>query len=429
MKEDSGTQIAEIDAHVGRVTAGLDTTLIALNDRMAGLDSRFESIDDRMEAVRQEMNQIDSEELDELKEKMSTAIGEAVLVRIEMERLEKSLAERFDNVALRVTDVETQLADATVDVSTAVQLERLEELERAVIEIDPTKFVTRSEFQRTGTGCDRAHRSTRRRWSTENQDDGRNETMALRKPKADEGSLAAVSERPGGETTGRRASRSASRSVRALCSPATSTVSGWRRRSRRRNGDLAEFGQLLLTKHGVGRAEYARALATACGIPLGDTRATEINPELAQRIDERLAAQVLPGPDRREGRQAHRVLGRSGQGPPRRRRGRRRPEVRVVGHRPQDGQSFIEQIWRSDADIGRLVATFQATDSQIERAEEANEVNLDDQAPVVQLVNRIVRPGAPRPRPSATSTSSRSTTTCASGSASTASSSRRSTSR
>jgi hypothetical protein len=101
--------------------------------------------------MREEMSQIDSEQIDELKEKMSTAIGEAVLVRIEMERLDKSLAERFDKVALRVTDVETQIADATADVSTAVQLERLEELERAVMEIDPTKFVTRSEFQTTGS--------------------------------------------------------------------------------------------------------------------------------------------------------------------------------------------------------------------------------------------------------------------------------------
>jgi hypothetical protein len=69
------------------------------------------------------------------------------LVRIEMERLDTAVTERLDAVALRVTDVETQLVDATADVSTAVQLERLEELERAVIEIDPTKFVTRSEFQ------------------------------------------------------------------------------------------------------------------------------------------------------------------------------------------------------------------------------------------------------------------------------------------
>jgi chaperonin cofactor prefoldin len=150
VKEDAGTRIAEIDAHVGRVTAGLDTTLTALNDRMSDLDGRFDAIDDRLATLRDEMSQLDSSELDELKEKLSTAIGEAVLVRIDMERLEKSLAERFDTVALRVTDVESQLADTAADVGAAVQLERLEELERAVIEIDPSKFVTRSELQGTG---------------------------------------------------------------------------------------------------------------------------------------------------------------------------------------------------------------------------------------------------------------------------------------
>ena len=147
VKEDAGTRIAEIDAHVGRVSAGLDTTLTALNDRMSGLDGRFDAIDDRLATLRDEMSQLDSKEFDELKEKLSTAIGEAVLVRIDMERLEKSLAERFDTVALRVTDVESQLADTAADVGAAVQLERLEELERAVIEIDPTKFVTRSELE------------------------------------------------------------------------------------------------------------------------------------------------------------------------------------------------------------------------------------------------------------------------------------------
>ncbi len=150
VKEDAGTRIAEIDAHVGRVTAGLDTTLTALNDRMSGLDGRFDAIDDRLATLRDEMSQLDSSEIDELKEKLSTAIGEAVLVRIDMERLEKSLAERFDTVALRVTDVESQLADTAADVGAAVQLERLEELERAVIEIDPTKFVTRSELESAG---------------------------------------------------------------------------------------------------------------------------------------------------------------------------------------------------------------------------------------------------------------------------------------
>jgi type IV pilus assembly protein PilB len=69
-----------------------------------------------------------------------------------------------------------------------------------------------------------------------------------------------------------------------------------------------------------------------------------------------------------------------------------RPEVRVVRDcDPKTVTSYVEQIWRSDADIGRLVASFESSDAQVALAEEkASEVSLDDQAPVVQLVNRIV---------------------------------------
>jgi hypothetical protein len=44
-----------------------------------------------------------------------------------------------------MTDVETQVNDATMDVSTAIQLDRLEEIERSLLEIDPTKFVLKNE--------------------------------------------------------------------------------------------------------------------------------------------------------------------------------------------------------------------------------------------------------------------------------------------
>jgi hypothetical protein len=62
-----------------------------------------------------------------------------------MERLEKSVAERTDGLVVRMTDVETQLQDATMDVSTAVQLDRLEEIERSLLELDPSQFVRKSE--------------------------------------------------------------------------------------------------------------------------------------------------------------------------------------------------------------------------------------------------------------------------------------------
>ncbi len=142
MKEDAGQKIAEIDAHVGRVSAGLDDTMTVLNDRVAGLDDRFVEIGRRIDGVEESVQGIDQDALEELKEKMSTAAGEAMLVRIEMERLEKGVNERTDGLIVRLTEVETQLQDATMDVSTSVQLDRLEEIERALLEL-PNVFVQR----------------------------------------------------------------------------------------------------------------------------------------------------------------------------------------------------------------------------------------------------------------------------------------------
>jgi archaellum component FlaC len=145
MKEDAGTKIAEIQAHVGRVSSGLDDTMTVINDRMAALDDRFVTADRRIEQLAESVAGVDQDELEALRDKMSSAAGEAMLVRIEMERLEKSVAERTDGLVVRMTDVETQLQDATMDVSTAVQLDRLEEIERSLLELDPSQFVRKSE--------------------------------------------------------------------------------------------------------------------------------------------------------------------------------------------------------------------------------------------------------------------------------------------
>ena len=145
MKEEAGQKIAEIDAHVGRVSAGLDETMLVLNDRIAGVDTRFVEADRRMDAIEQSIEGVDQAALDELRDKMSTAVGEAMLVRIEMERLEKTTNERTDSLSVRMTEVETQVQDATMDVSTAVQLDRLEEIERALIELDPAQFVRKDQ--------------------------------------------------------------------------------------------------------------------------------------------------------------------------------------------------------------------------------------------------------------------------------------------
>lgn len=145
MKEEAGQKIAEIDAHVGRVSSGIDDTMIVLNDRIASQDGRLLESELRMEAVEEKVKGVDQDALEELKAKMSTAAGEAMLVRIEMERFEKLVNDRSDQVAVRITEVEAQLADATMDVSTAVQLDRLEEIERALLELDPDKFVLKEQ--------------------------------------------------------------------------------------------------------------------------------------------------------------------------------------------------------------------------------------------------------------------------------------------
>lgn len=141
VKEESGQKIAEIDLHVSRVSGNLDESLHVMNDRLAALDDRFVELGRRIDEVAESVEGIDQQALDEMREKMSTAAGEAMLVRIEMERFEGTVNERTDQLAVRLTEVETNLQDATMDVSTAVQLDRLETIERALAELDPDQFV------------------------------------------------------------------------------------------------------------------------------------------------------------------------------------------------------------------------------------------------------------------------------------------------
>ena len=68
-----------------------------------------------------------------------------------MERLEKATNERTDTLSVRMTDVETQVQDATMDVSTSVQLDRLEEIEHALVELDPSQFVRKDEVDNQKT--------------------------------------------------------------------------------------------------------------------------------------------------------------------------------------------------------------------------------------------------------------------------------------
>jgi hypothetical protein len=150
--DEVGTRIAEIDAYVGRVGVGLDEGIVMLNDRFAEVNTRFEGTAEQLAAMEQNLKDIDVEALDEMKDRLRSVAGEAELVRIEMERFQATMGTTMDKNSIRLTQLETQLQDQALDTETAVQLERLEEVERALIALDPAQFVRVNDV-RTGAGA------------------------------------------------------------------------------------------------------------------------------------------------------------------------------------------------------------------------------------------------------------------------------------
>jgi hypothetical protein len=141
INDEVGQRIADIDAYIGRVSVGLDESITVLNDRIASSDGRFGTYDDKLNAMAKALLDVDAEAIDELKDRVRSVAGEAELARIEIERFQASTGETVDKTKLRLTEVETQLQDQAMDTETAVQLERLEEVERALIALDPSQFV------------------------------------------------------------------------------------------------------------------------------------------------------------------------------------------------------------------------------------------------------------------------------------------------
>ena len=71
-----------------------------------------------------------------------------------MERFQKTIGETIDKTNMRLVELETSVQDQALDVDTAIQLERLEEVERAIIALDPAQFVRRNELPGVGAAPD-----------------------------------------------------------------------------------------------------------------------------------------------------------------------------------------------------------------------------------------------------------------------------------
>ncbi len=146
INETLGQRIADIDAYVGRVSSGLDDAVATISDRIAGAEARFDDVNATIDAVAARVDSVDIDAIDEMKDRVASAAGEVELVRIEVERFQKSMGESLDKTIGRIVDLETQVQEQHLDVETAVQLERLEEVERALIALDPVQFVRREEM-------------------------------------------------------------------------------------------------------------------------------------------------------------------------------------------------------------------------------------------------------------------------------------------
>lgn len=138
--EQNGTKIAGLEATIGRIGSGFDEAIAALSQRMLELENSLSQVILHTNVLTEQISQVDGKAIEGIREQLSAAVGEAMLVRIEIDRVSATTDERLDRTALRMAEIESLLGDE-MDVSASVQLERLDELERAISALDPDQFV------------------------------------------------------------------------------------------------------------------------------------------------------------------------------------------------------------------------------------------------------------------------------------------------
>jgi type IV pilus assembly protein PilB len=156
------------------------------------------------------------------------------------------------------------------------------------------------------------------------------------------------------------------------------------------NGDLLQFADIVLGRFGVDRVEVAKAIAEVTEVALLDSKAIQLPDNAKDFLDEKIVrAHCVIGIAEEDGA----IVVIAADPSPARRRAVEaaagRP-VRWTVADPATIRTFIDRTYRADDEIGRLVKVFEVGDDQSKAAAIAAEVSLDDQAPIIQLVSRIV---------------------------------------
>ncbi len=158
------------------------------------------------------------------------------------------------------------------------------------------------------------------------------------------------------------------------------------------NGDLFKFNEYAITRNSVGRNEIANAVGAACQVPVGDSNVGQLEDEVVKKLPEQLCRdhKVIAISESPEGLLVYAVAPT--------------PSIRQAVEAGAGGQRIV---WRTvgsqlghdvhGADVPYVVQPRRHRRHVLRRGRAAvaaektvAEVNLDDQAPVVQLVAKIV---------------------------------------
>ncbi len=134
VKEEQGTRIAHIESTVGRIGAGFDESVGAMSQRVLSLDTKLHELALRVDGIAQHAGQGGAADLDALKAQAAAAASEAASARAELARIAATITKQFDHHAGRLTELEAR-SGVEVDADAAIQVERLDELERQVLRL------------------------------------------------------------------------------------------------------------------------------------------------------------------------------------------------------------------------------------------------------------------------------------------------------
>jgi type IV pilus assembly protein PilB len=156
-------------------------------------------------------------------------------------------------------------------------------------------------------------------------------------------------------------------------------------------GDVLRFSEQMSNRN-VNRVALNKAVSSVFGLPAIDAGALHADENVVRLLDEKIvrlhcalpigeqSGQLVvmmadPSEERRQAISS--ALGRP---------------IQFVVSDPNTIRTFIDRHFRADEDIERLVKSFEQSDDQQKSAQAAAAaaVDLDDQAPVIQLVSRIV---------------------------------------